>query len=132
MSINAIRRKLEEYSGREHRTLSCANSACQVIARAANIRIDDHADYRPFLPRHVLPTRTIRKIIQRGVLNHSGKSVEYEIYNTDGRPLETILTEMRRAEIKIAKDHLEMATRGAWQSLVAALRKRWRDRGTRT
>ncbi len=131
-SIHAIRRKLEEFSGREHRTLTCANSACQVIARAANIRIDDHADYRPFLPRHVLPTRTIRKIIQRGVLNHSGKSVEYEIYNTDGRPLETILTEMRRAEIKIAKDHMEMATRGAWQSLVAALRKRWRDRGTRT
>jgi hypothetical protein len=127
-SINAIRRKLEEFSGREHRTLTCANSACQVIARAANIKIDDHADYRPFLPKHVLPTRTIRKLIQRGVLNHSGDTVEYQIYNTDGRRLETILTEMRRAEIKIAKDHLEMATRGAWRKLVAALRKSQPDR----
>jgi hypothetical protein len=122
-SVNAIRRKLEEYGGREHRTLTCANSACQVIARAANIRIDDHADYRPFLPSHVLPTRTIRKIIERGVLNHAGRTVDYQIYNTDGRSLETILAEMRRAEIRIAKDHLEMATRGAWQWLVAAIRK---------
>jgi len=122
-SINAIRRKLEEFGGREHRTLTCANSACQLIARAANIRIDDHADYRPFLPSHVLPTRTIRKIIQRGVLNHSGDSVDYQIYNTDGRPLETILAEMRRAELEIAKDHLELATHGAWRALVGALRK---------
>lgn len=130
-SINAIRRKLEEYGGREHPTLTCANSACQVIARAANIKIDDHADYRPFLPSHLLPTRTIRKLIERGVRNHSGDIVDYQIYNTDGRPLETILAEMRRAEIKIAKDHLEMATRGAWKSLVAALRKRRADRETR-
>jgi hypothetical protein len=130
-SINAIRRKLEEFGGREHHTLTCANSACQVIARAANIKIDDYADYRPFLPSHVLPTRTIRKLIERGVRNHSGKTVDYQIYNTDGRPLETILAEMRRAEIKIAKDHLEMATRGAWKSLVAALRKRQADRETR-
>jgi len=131
-SIHAIRRKLEEFSGREHRTLTCANSACQVIARAANIKIDDHADYRPFLPSHILPTRTIRKVIQRGVLNHSGDAVDCQIYNTDGRPLETILAEMRRSEIKIAKDHLEMATRGAWRALVAALRKRWPDRETRS
>jgi hypothetical protein len=122
-SINAIRRKLEEFGGREHRTLTCANSACRVIARAANIKIDDHADYRPFLPSHVLPTRTVRKIIQRGVLNHGGDTVDYQIYNTDGRPLETILAEMRRAEIKIAKDHLELATRGACKALVGALRK---------
>jgi hypothetical protein len=111
-SINAIRRKLEEFSGREHRTLTCANSACQLIARAANIKIDDHADYRPFLPSHVLPTRTIRK-------------VETQIYNTDGRPLGAILAEMRRAEIEIAKDHLEMATRGAWRALVTAIRGLW-------
>jgi hypothetical protein len=122
-SVNAIRRKLEEFGGREHRTLTCSNSACQVIARAANIKIDDHADYRPFLPSHVLPTRTIRKIIQRGVLNHSGDPVDYQIYNTDGRPLETILAEMRRAEIEVAKDHLELATRGAWRALVGALKK---------
>jgi hypothetical protein len=127
-SVNAIRRKLEEFSGREHRTLTCANSACQLIARAANIKIDDYADYRPFLPSHVLPTRTIRKIIQRGVRSHSGDTVDYQIYNTDGRTLETVLAEMRRAEIKIAKDHLEMATRGAWRALVAALRKLRSDR----
>jgi hypothetical protein len=130
-SINAIRRKLEEFSGREHRTLTCANSACQVIARAANIKIDDHADYRPFLPSHVLPTRTIRKIIQRGVLNHAGDPVDYQIYNTDGRPLETILAEMRRAEIKIAKDHLEMATRGACRALLDALQRLWAPRDRR-
>jgi len=127
-SINAIRRKLEEFSGREHRTLTCANSACQVIARAANIKIDDYADYRPFLPSHILPTRTIRKIIQRGVRNHSGDIVDYQIYNTDGRTLETVLAEMRRAEIRIAKDHLEMATRGTWRALVAALRRGRSDR----
>jgi hypothetical protein len=130
-SIHAIRRKLEEFGGREHRTLTCANSACQVIARAANIKIDDHADYRPFLPSHVLPTRTIRKIIQRGVLNHVGAAVDYQIYNTDGRPLDTILAEMRRAEIKIAKDHLEMATRGALRALASTLQRWWAKGGRR-
>jgi len=122
-SLNAIRRELEGYAGREQRTLSCANSACQVIARAANIEIDDHADMRPFVPSHVLPTRTIRKLIERGVVNHAGEPIEVQIYNTDGRSLETILAEMRRAEIRIAKDHVWMATAGALRTGVDTLRK---------
>jgi hypothetical protein len=107
-SINAIRRKLEAYAGREQRTLTCANSACQVIARSAEIRIDDHADWRPFLPSHLLPTRTMRKIIQRGVRDHAGRPIETQIYKTDARPLETTLREMRRAEIRIMLDHVRM------------------------
>jgi hypothetical protein len=118
-SLNAIRRRLEEFGGREQRTLTCANSACQVIARAANIKIDDHADMRPFLPSHVLPTRTMRKIIERGVRSHSGDPVEYQIYNTDGRRLEVVLADMRREEIRIAKDHLRMLTSGAVRWFVA-------------
>jgi len=122
-SINAIRRKLEEFSGRERRTLTCSNSACQVIARAANIEIDDHADMRPFLPSHVLPTRTIRKIIERGARNHSGGQVGTQIYTSDSRPLEATLAEMRRAEIRIAKDHLRMITVDACRGAIAAVRK---------
>jgi hypothetical protein len=122
-SINAIRRKLEEFSGRERRTLTCSNSACQVIARAANIEIDDHADMRPFLPSHVLPTRTIRKIIERGARNHSGGQVDTQIYTSDSRPLEATLAEMRRAEIRIAKDHLRMITVDACRGAIAAVRK---------
>jgi hypothetical protein len=122
-SLNAIRRKLEEFSGRERRTLTCANSACQVIARAANIEIDDHADMRPFLPSHVLPTRTIRKIIERGARNHSGGQIDTQIYTSDSRPLEATLAEMRRAEIRIAKDHLRMITVDACRAAVAAVRR---------
>ncbi|MDJ0851794.1 MAG: hypothetical protein QNK04_25735 [Myxococcota bacterium] len=122
-SLNAIQRKLEEYAGRETRTLTCANSACRVIARAANIRIDDHADMRPFLPSHVLPTRTIRKLIERGVRNHIGESVGYQIYNTDGRPLEELLEEARREELRIARDHARILTVGAWRTLVRGLRR---------
>lgn len=116
-SLNAIRRKLEEFSGREQRTLTCASSACQLIARAANIKIDDHADLRPFLPSHVLPTRTIRKIIERGVRNHSDGQVQYQVYKTDSRSLEEILAEFRKAEIQIARDHLRMITADVYRTL---------------
>ena len=113
-SLNAIRRMLDEYAGRETRTLTCANSACRVIARAANIEIDDHADMRPFLPSHVLPTRTIRKLLERGVRNHLGENVGYQVYNTDGRPLEEVLAEARGQEIRIAREHLRVAALGVW------------------
>ncbi|MGH0034617.1 MAG: hypothetical protein ACQGVK_06280 [Myxococcota bacterium] len=127
-SIHAIRRKLEEYAGREQRTLTCANSACRLIARAANLEIDDHADYRPFLPSHVLPTRTIRKLIERGVRNHAGEAVEIQIYKTDDRSLEAILAEARRQEIQIAWNHLELLSVGLWRALSKRLRRaRGRD-----
>ncbi len=122
-SLNAIRRKLEEYSGREQRTLTCANSACRLIARAANIRIDDHADLRPFLPSHVLPTRTIRKLIERGVRNHAGELVECQIYKADQRSLEEILREARREEIRIAWNHVRVLAIGAFQWLWRKLRR---------
>ena len=122
-SSNAIRRKLEELSGREYRTLTCANSACQVIARAANIEIDDHAEMRPFLPSHVLPTRTIRKIIEHGVRNHAGEPLEYQIYKTEDRPLEEILDHARAEELRIARAHLEAATVGAWRATASFVRR---------
>ena len=121
-SIHAIRRKLDALPGRERRTLTCANSACQVIARAANIKIDDHADMRPFLPSHVLPTRTIRKLIERGVRNHAGDAVEVQIYKTDPRPLQVILAEARREEMRIAADHLRGISIDLWRASVARLR----------
>jgi hypothetical protein len=130
-SLHAVRRKLEELSGREYRTLTCANSACRLIARAANIEIADHADMRPFLPSHVLPTRTIRKIIEHGVRSHTGESIETQIYKTDDRSLEETLAEMRREEIRIAREHLEVLTLGAWRAAVArsrGLRRRLRGR----
>ena len=99
-------------------TPPCANSACRLIARAANIRIDDDADMRPFLPSHVLPTRTIRKLIELGVRNHIGENVGYQIYNTDGRPLEELLDEARREELRIARDHLRILTIGAWRAVA--------------
>ncbi len=105
------------------RTITCANSACQVIARVANIKIDDHADMRPFLPSHVLPTRTIRKIIERGVRDHSGGQIEYQVYKTDDRSLEEILSEMRRAEGGIARDHLRMITVDVWKKVKVFLRR---------
>jgi len=117
-SLNAVRRKLEALGGREQRTLTCANSACRVIARSAEIRIDDHSDLRPFLPSHLLPTRTIRKIIERGVRDHAGNPIAAQIYKTDPRPLEVTLAEMRRAEIRIARDHLKIATVGALRALA--------------
>jgi hypothetical protein len=127
-SLNAIRRQLEEYVGREQRTLTCANSACRLIARAANLEIDDHADYRPFLPSHVLPTRTIRKLIERGVRNHAGEAVEIQIYKTDDRTLEEILAEARRREIRIAWNHVELISTGSWKAIRKRL-GRARDRG---
>jgi hypothetical protein len=127
-SINAIRRTLETFGGRERRTLTCANSACQVIARAANIKIDDHADMRPFLPSHVLPTRTIRKIIERGVRSHSGEQVEYQIYKTDDRSLEETLAGMRREELRIAKDHLKMISVDVAKRIGATARRLWNRR----
>lgn len=126
-TVNALRRQLEAFGGRERRTLTCANSACQVIARTANLEIDDHADMRPFLPSHVLPTRTVRKLIERGVRDHRGQPVEVQIYNTDGRSLETVLAEMRRAELRIATDHL----RGGARSVAGSVRRRMRRLGVR-
>jgi len=117
-SVNAIGKRLEELGGREQRTLTCANSACRLIAQAANIEIDDHADLRPFLPSHVLPTRTIRKIIERGLLNHGGEPVETQIYATGPERLEETLAVMRKQELKIARDHARMlgsdGSKAAW------------------
>jgi hypothetical protein len=129
-SLNAIRNELERYAGREQRTLTCANSACKVIARAANLRIDDHADLRPFLPSHVLPTRTVRKLIERGVRNQAGDPVEVEIYKTDDRPLEAILAEARREEIRIARDHLRMLGMDGLRAAGAGLRRGARALGS--
>ncbi len=127
-SLNAIRRQLEELSGREYRTLTCANSACRVIARAANIEIDDGSDMRPFLPSHVLPTRTMRKLIERGVRDHAGGTIETQIYRADedGRSLEEILSDMRREEIRIARDHLDAITVDAWGAVKAAVGRAWK------
>jgi hypothetical protein len=125
-SLNAIRRGLEELLGRETRTLTCANSACQVMARAANLKIDDSADLRPFLPSHVLPTRTMRKLIERGVSNHMGETVEVQIYKTDDRPLEQILAEARREEIRIAGDHLRGISVDLLRRAGEGLRAGWR------
>lgn len=125
-SLNAIRRGLEELPGRETRTLTCANSACRVMTKAANIRIDDHADLRPFLPSHVLPTRTIRKLIERGVTNHMGERVDIQIYKTDDRPLETILAEARREEIRIARAHLRGISVDLLRKARDGIRAGWR------
>ena len=124
-SLNAIRRGLEELPGRERRTLTCANSACRVMAKAANMKIDDRSDLRPFLPSHVLPTRTIRKLIERGVTNHMGERVDIQIYKTDDRPLETILAEARREEIRIARNHLRAISVDLLHKAGAALRSLW-------
>ena len=97
-------------------------SACRVIAKAANLEIDDHADLRPFLPSHVLPTRTIRKLIERGVRNHMGDTMDIQIYKTDDRSLEEILAECRRQEIRIALDHVRMISTGALRNAWSALR----------
>jgi len=121
-SIHAIQRKLEALPGRERRTLTCANSACQVIARAANLEIDDHADMRPFLPSHILPTRTVRKLIERGVRNHAGDPVEVQIYKTDPRSLEVILAEARREEVRIAANHVRGISIDLWRACVVRLR----------
>ncbi len=78
---------------------------------------------RPGLPSHTLPTRTIRKIIERGIRNHAGGQVDYQIYTTDTRSLEEVLREMRRQEYRIARDHLEMLTVGFWRGALAKLEK---------
>jgi len=122
-SINAIRRKLEALGGREQRTLTCANSACQVISRAAEIRIDDHARLRPFLPSHLLPTRTIRKIIERGVRDHAGHPIELQIYKTSPQSLEATLRDMRKAEHQIVRDHVRMATVDVARAIGQAARR---------
>jgi hypothetical protein len=77
---------------------------------------------RPFLPSHVLPTRTIRKLIERGVRNHAGDAVEVQIYKTDPRPLQVILAEARREEMRIAADHLRGISIDLWRAGVARLR----------
>ena len=60
---------------------------------------------KPFLLSHVLPMRTMRKLIERGVRDHTGKkSVEYQIYRSEGQTLEETLNDMRGGEIRIAKD----------------------------
>ncbi len=107
-AVLAIRRELERLAGRERRTITCAHSACQVIGRAARVRIDDHGEWRPLLPSHVLPTRTLRKLLTHGVLDHAGRRVAVEIYKTDDRPIETTLRAMRQAEWQIARDHLPL------------------------
>ena len=71
-AVEAVRRQLEQYAGRERRTLTCAHSACQVIGRAANLRIDDKGEWRPLLPSHILPTRTMRKLIEKGCRRSRG------------------------------------------------------------
>ncbi|MBW2240713.1 MAG: hypothetical protein JRH01_01905 [Deltaproteobacteria bacterium] len=111
-AVLAIRRELERLAGREYRTFTCAHSACQVIGRAAQVRIDDHGEWRPLVPSHILPTRTLRKLITHGVLDHVGRRVDVEIYKSDDRTVEEILGAMRENEWRIARDHLEMVTQG--------------------
>nr|MDJ0790187.1 hypothetical protein [Myxococcota bacterium] len=120
-SIRQIQRELERSVGRERRTVTCSHSACKLIARAANLHIDDHADLRPMLPSHVLPTRTIRKLIERGVLDHAGRRVAVQIYKATDERLEEILARMVRGERKIIRDHVDVITAGVskW------LRQRW-------
>ncbi|MDH3684879.1 MAG: hypothetical protein OEP95_01565 [Myxococcales bacterium] len=112
-SLQTLRAELERLLGRERRTLTCSHSACMLIARAANLRIADHADLRPMLPSHVLPSRTIRKLIERGVLDHLGRRVEAQIYKAEDKSLEEILHEMKLGERKIMRDHVDGATAGA-------------------
>lgn len=107
-AVEAIRRQLEQYAGRERRTLTCAHSACQVIGRAASLRIDDHGEWRPLLPSHILPTRTMRKLIEKGVVDHAGRRIPIEIYTSDDRPLQEVLAQMRRNEIQIFRDHVDL------------------------
>ena len=86
------------------------------------MRIDDHSQLRPFIPSHVLPTRTIRKIIEWGVRDHLGRPISYQVYKADSRPVEEILAEMRREEIRIAWDHARLLTVGVWRKSAARLR----------
>ena len=67
--------------------------------------------------------RTIRKLIESGVRNHSGGQVDYQIYKTDSRSLESILAEMRRAEIQVARDHLGVLTRRAYGAVRTAVQR---------
>jgi hypothetical protein len=112
-SLQTIRAELERLEGRERRTITCSHSACKLIARAANLRIADHADLRPMLPSHVLPSRTIRKLIERGILDHTGRRVEAQIYKAEDGSLEEILHEMTLGERQIMRDHVDAATAGA-------------------
>jgi len=112
-SLQTLRAELERLLGRERRTLTCSHSACMLIARAANLRIADGADLRPMLPSHLLPSRTIRKLIERGVLDHTDRRVEVQIYKAEDKSLEEILHEMKRGERKIMRDHVDGATAGA-------------------
>ena len=67
----------------------------------------------------------LRKIIERGVRDHSGGQVEYQVYKTDDRSLEEILAEMRRAEIRIANDHLKMISLDVARKLAKGVKKLW-------
>ncbi|MAE95907.1 MAG: hypothetical protein CL910_14715 [Deltaproteobacteria bacterium] len=107
-AVHAIEAELERLAGRERRTLTCSHSACKLIARAANLRIGDRGEWRPVLPSHVFPTRTMRKLIEQGVLDHGGRRVEVQVYKTDDRPLEEILAQMRMGERKIVRDHVDL------------------------
>jgi len=107
-AVQGIRAELERLVGRERRTLTCSHSATKLIARAANLRIDHASEFRPALPSHVFPTRTIRRIIEYGVLDHCGESISLQIYKTDDRSLEEILEGMRSGEWRIVLDHLRI------------------------
>lgn len=117
-SLHATRRTLEWLTGRERRTLTCAHSACVVIGKAAALHIDDRAELRPLLPSHILPTRTMRKLIEHGVRDHLGRALPLQIYATGEEPLETMLATMRREELRILKDHLRMLSTDAWKRLA--------------
>jgi hypothetical protein len=65
------------------------------------------------LPSHVLPSRTIRKLIERGILDHTGRRVEAQIYKAEDGSLEEILHEMTLGERQIMRDHVDAATAGA-------------------
>ena len=117
-SLHATRRTLEWLMGRERRTLTCAHSACVVIGKAAALYIDDRAELHP-LPSHVLPTRTMRKLIEHGVRDHLGRALPLQIYATGEESLETMLAGMRREELRILADHLRMLGTEGWKRTAA-------------
>ncbi len=117
-SLHQTRRTLEWLSGRERRTLTCAHSACVVIGKATSLRIDEGTRLRRFLPSHVLPTRTIRKLIEHGVRDHRGRALPLEIYATGQEPLEAMLAGMRAEEMRILRDHFVIISGRTFRRLV--------------
>jgi 1-acyl-sn-glycerol-3-phosphate acyltransferase len=122
-SLHQTRRTLEWLSGRERRTLTCAHSACVLIGKGASLRIDDASGPRSFLPSHVLPTRTIRKLIEYGVRDHRGRALPLEIHATGQEALEDMLARMRREEVRILADHFRLITTGALERTWKWLRR---------